>query len=126
MARYSDLDRWHHQGPMITPFSNIELDGHPAFADCLDTMQVELEQAVLVIRGKHQGKDVEFQVGSLRTQGTDNGMVLIHRAEYHDLVADNMHLRSIGQHEYRLLLDCELLPDKNGHVYTVRVHEEQA
>lgn len=117
--------RWTHQGPRITPFSNIELDGHPAFSECLDTMDVELEQAVLVIRGKHQGKDVEFQIGNLATQGPDNGMVLIHRAEYTDLWGDNMRLRSIGQHEYRLLLDCELVPDKSGHAYTIRIHEEQ-
>jgi hypothetical protein len=117
--------RWSHQGPRITPFSNIELDGHPAFTECLETMEVELEQAVLVIRGKHQGKDVEFQIGSLKTQGPDNGMVLIHRAEYDDIRSGYGHLTRLSHDEWRILLDAELEPDKNGHVYRLKVTEEQ-
>jgi len=118
---------WGWEGPRVTPFSRIDLDGHPAFDECLDTMNVELEEAVLVIRGKHQGQDVEFQIGSLRTEGPNNGMVVIHRAEYTDLFHGGSATRiaRYSQDEYRLLLDCELQPDKNGHAFTIRMHEEQ-
>lgn len=126
MARYPDyIMPWNQHGPRITPYSRIDLDGHPALHEALDTMDVELEQAVLVIRGKHKGQDVEFQIGNLRTQGPDNGMVVIHRAEHTDLYGDHMRVRTLVHDEYRLLLDCELEPDKNGHAFTIRMHEEQ-
>lgn len=112
-------------GERVTPFSKIDLDGHPAFHESLNTMNVELEQAVLVIRGKHKGQTVEFQVGSLRTEGPDNGMVVIHRAEHHDLRSDARVIRVLTHDEYRILLDCELEPDKNGHAFTIRMDEEQ-
>ena len=114
---------WH--GPRVTPFSRIDLEDQPSFDECLETMEVELEQAVLVIRGKHEGKDVEFQIGSLRTQGTMNGMGLIHRAEYTDLFSDTTRITRLSQDEWRILLDAELLPDENGHVYRLRMTEEQ-
>lgn len=115
----------HWDGPRVTPFSRIDLDGHrySNFDESLDTMDVTLEQAVLVIRGTHQGKEVEFQVGSLRTEGPDNGMVIIHRAEHTDLHGGDRIIRRLTQSEYRILLDCELLPDKNGHAFTIRTRD---
>lgn len=116
-----------YEGDRRTPFSGIDLDHRSRdLESCLETMDVELEEAVLVVRGKHQGKTVEFQVGSLRTQGPDNGMVLIHRQEWADLGFSGGRVYRQPMHsEYRLLLDCELEPDKNGHAYTIRIHDEQ-
>lgn len=110
----------------VTPFSRINLDPSYSrdFSESLNTMDVELEEAVLVVRGKHQGKEIEFQVGSLNTRGDRNGMVLIHTAEYHDLRSGYGLVKTImGQEEYRLLLDCELEPDRNGHAYTIRMRD---
>jgi hypothetical protein len=114
--------------PRVTPFSHIDLDHEgTAFQESLSTMGVELDDAVLVIRGKKDGNDVEFTIGNLKTAGADNGMVLIHRQEYEDLFGDNIRLgRIASRDEYRLLLDCELVPDaETGHAFTIRVTEEQ-
>jgi len=54
-----------------------------------------------------------------------NGMVLIHRAEYTDLFSDTTRITRLSQDEWRILLDAELLPDENGHVYRLRMTEEQ-
>jgi len=45
---------WH--GPRVTPFSRIDLEDQPSFDECLETMEVELEQAVLVIRGSTKAR----------------------------------------------------------------------
>ena len=111
-----------------TPFSQIDLDPNydRLYDACLETMGVELEEAVLVVRGKHQGRTVEFMVGSLKTTGPDNGMVLIHRQEWADLnFGGSRAYRTPTHEEFRVLIDAELVPDKNGHAYTIRVHEEQ-
>lgn len=111
---------------MRTPFSDIDLDGYSTFNESLSTMGIELDEAVLVVRGKSQGREVEFMVGSLRTEGTRNGMVVIHHQE-HDTLSFSGSTRLIrrSEDEYRILLDCELLPDKNGHAFTIRMQEEQ-
>lgn len=122
------IEHWWDVGPRRTPFSMIDLDHNQDrrdLMDCLETMDVELEEAVLVIRGKHQGRDIEFMVGNLETQGPGNGMVLIHRSESVELRADYTTVRTLVNDEYRLLLDCELQPDKNGHAYSIRITEEQ-
>lgn len=120
---------WWGEQPRRTPFSGIDLDANyqSLYDACLETMQVELEEAVLVIRGKHQGRDVEFQVGRLKTQGPDNGMVIVHRTEYQDYNHGGGRVYRAPQYdEHRIVLDCELEPDpKTGHAFTIRMHEEQ-
>jgi len=111
-----------------TPFSDIDLDGRydSLYDACLETMEVELEEAVLVVRGKHRGRTVEFMVGNLKTAGPGNGMVLIHRAEFQDFHHGGGRVYRAPQYEeHRVLIDAELVPDKNGHAYTIRVHDEQ-
>lgn len=121
------MQRRDFYGSRVTPFSRINLNGHPAFHECLETMNVELEQAVLVIRGVVKGQEVEFQVGSLRTEGDMNGMVLIHTAEYDEVSSGYGLVGRYRTHsEHRLLLDCELLPDKSGHAYTVRMRDQDS
>lgn len=120
---------WEFRGDRRTPFSGIDLDGNydHLYDACLETMNVELEEAVLVVRGKHQGRDVEFQVGRLKTQGPGNGMVLIHRQEWQDLGMSGGRVYRAPQYdEHRILIDAELEPDpKTGHAFTIRVHDEQ-
>lgn len=120
-----------HTGDRVTPFSRIDLDSHKYqadFHDALETMDVELEDAVLVIRGKHEGRDVEFQVGNLKTTGPDNGMVIIHRAEYVDLhsgYSASPVATYTSFDEHRILLDCALDLDEKGHAFRIQIHEEQ-
>lgn len=118
---------WDYHEDRVTPFSRINLDrSYHTLDDMLDTMNVELDEAVLVIRGKSQGRDVEFMVGDLNTQGPRNGMVLI-RTEALDrelLSSNGTRFQMFSDEKYRILLDAELRP-KNGVAYTVRVTEEQ-
>lgn len=111
----------------MTPFSRINLEGRPNFDECLETMNVELEEAVLVIRGRVNGQTVEFMVGDLKTDGPRNGMVLIHEAEYHDVFhgGSALAVARYANESHRILLDCELRPDKNEHAYSIKVTEEQ-
>lgn len=106
----------------VTPFSGIDLDQWDHDRS-VSTMEVQLDEAVLVIRGKRGDKEVEIMVGNLDAQGPTNGIVLIetqerqtfeHRAMYTTL--------SLGS-EYRLLVDCALEPDKKGHAYSVRLRD---
>jgi len=113
-----------------TPFSDIDLDSVPVspLDECIETAGVELEEACLVVRGKHQGKTVEFMVGSLRTTGPYNGVVLIHRKEFwgsRRFPGDQAYRILHQNDEFRLLLDCELVPDREGRAYTIRTHDEQ-
>lgn len=121
-----EIDRYgmNWTGPRVTPFSRIDLDhNHHSFEESLDTMGVELEDAVLVIRGKSQGKEVEFMVGSLRTEGPENGMVIIHRSEHTDLFGGDRIVRRLTRDDYRILIDAELEPDKSGHAFTIRTRD---
>jgi hypothetical protein len=114
----------------MTPFSKIPL--YPGqdndWRHNLETMEVPMEEAVLVIRGKVERNGVleeaEIMVGNLATTGPDNGIVLIHTAEHGELTGYGALTQRFRLHdEYRLLVDCALEPDKNGHAYTIRLRD---
>lgn len=114
----------------MTPFSKIALypTNHDDHYQTLETMDVPMEEAVLVIRGKVERngtvEEAEIQVGNLATTGDRNGIVLIHTAETAELTGYGaLTQRFRFGDEYRLLVDCALEPDKNGHAYTIRLRD---